>query len=682
MKSTFGIRRSERKASLICFKHWSRKRFSVLTSQHKIIKIGVLCLAYSLVNKMPLIMAQGDSTKTQNSIHKLEEVEIDGRRSQAVFSESARFVTVIPKSEIEKAGVGSIADLLEYVSNIDVRQRGQNGIQADVSLRGGSHDQVMLLVNGINLSDPQTGHFSMDLPIDPEQIERIEICEGPAARTLGADAFTGAINIITTIGVERKLTASIMAGRYGYNRGYFSLKGNTGKVSHSFSASRSSSDGYINNTAFKLNQVFYRGNLRIKNTGIDFQSGVQQKHFGAGGFYSPRFPDQFEETGTWFSSIKVTTGKKLAITPWLYWRRKKDHFILIHSNPHYYENFHRTDVVGGHLQVSFGKRVIKTALGLDVRYENLLSNNMGFVMSEPIPVKGSDGTFYTRHYSRTNLAWFQEHQISLQKFKITGGIMFNWNSGFPDKPGMFPGLDISYDLSRKLVIYANINRVLHLPTFTDLFYNDPGNEGNFNLRPNRMLSSETGMKWKGDDKYDFKLACFYNRGKDIIDWLWSFHERKFKPVNLDHYTAVGLTTTCSAELSEAGIATFFIRRLSFCYLFLHENKSVPDSVSKYYNLRHKISFDIEQQIIKNIKVSWDISYQSRYGEAIGYDQEGGNYFATPYKSVWLVNGSLTWKFRFVSLYAEISNLFDTRYIDAGSSVQPGRWFKAGIGIEL
>ena len=97
------------------------------------------------------------------------------RRLKLQVEEARRFfqkyhglLRLFSRDEIEKAGIQSIEDLLEYVSNIDIRQRGNYGVQSDVSIRGGSFDHVMVLVNGINLSDPQTGHASLDLPIDQE----------------------------------------------------------------------------------------------------------------------------------------------------------------------------------------------------------------------------------------------------------------------------------------------------------------------------------------------------------------------------------------------------------------------------------------------------------------------------------------------------------------------------------
>ena len=83
--------------------------------------------------------------------------------------------------EIENAPVQTIEDLLEYAMNVDVRQRGGQGVQADISMRGGTFEQVLVMLNGIKLNDPQTGHHTMDLPVSLEQIERIEVITGGAS---------------------------------------------------------------------------------------------------------------------------------------------------------------------------------------------------------------------------------------------------------------------------------------------------------------------------------------------------------------------------------------------------------------------------------------------------------------------------------------------------------------------
>ena len=133
--------------------------------------------------------------------------------------------------------------MLEYASNIDVRQRGGYGVQSDVTIRGGSFDHVMVLINGINVSDPQTGHASMDLPIDPEMIDRIEVLEGSAARILGAGAFTGAINVVTRGDTSTQASASLFMGQYGFRRLNLNAIINASGFRHTLSFGNASSTG-------------------------------------------------------------------------------------------------------------------------------------------------------------------------------------------------------------------------------------------------------------------------------------------------------------------------------------------------------------------------------------------------------------------------------------------------------
>jgi vitamin B12 transporter len=626
---------------------------------------------------MPFVMAQTDTAVSRIKVLELEEIEVTGQRSQAVFSELSRTVAVIHHDEIERSGVQSIFDLLEYVSNIDIRQRGNDGVQADASIRGGSFDHVMVLVNGVNLSNPQTGHLSLDLPIDYEAVEKVEILEGSAARVLGPGAFTGALNIITRNGNTSNLTGSQTIGKYGYKRDHLNIGIKTGPLSNFFSVSRSSSEGFAINTDYRINNVYYRGNLEKDNTSVDFQGGYQLKHFGAGGFYSPKFPDQYEETNGWFASLKASTGNVVKVTPMVYWRRNKDYFMLIRSNPDFYENYHLTDVYGSQLNIAFINKYITSTLGFDLRSENIFSNNIGYDYPNPKPVRGRDSAFYTKQYNRTNFACFQEHAMRWGKVRLTAGAMINWNTGFQEKPSIFPGLDMSYTLFQGVNIYSSVNRALHLPTFTDLFYKDPVNQGNINLEPNRMISYEGGIKYSGNGMAG-NLTGFYNSGRDMIDWLWSYTSNRFSPVNLRNYQAWGLTSNFNIRNADKLWQCKWISSLSVNYLFLHVKKSIPDSVSKYYNLRHKLSIVIGQDIGKRIMLSWNISYQDRSGESIGYRQDDRKYFTVPYKPFWLIDGVVKWNYRYLQLYMEISNILATRYIDAGSALQPGRWLKAGL----
>ena len=106
-------------------------------------------------------------------------------------------LTVITRDQIARLPVHSIADVLRLLSSVDVRARGERGVQTDFAIRGANFGQMLVLVDGVRLNDAQSGHHNGDIPVPLDAIERIEILHGPGSSLFGADAFGGTINVIT-----------------------------------------------------------------------------------------------------------------------------------------------------------------------------------------------------------------------------------------------------------------------------------------------------------------------------------------------------------------------------------------------------------------------------------------------------------------------------------------------------
>ena len=193
------------------------------------IKFVTLLLIMSFVFK---IFAQIDSVN-------VDEVVVSANRTPSVYSQTSRVVSIISSKELKNLPVQTIQDVIEYALNADIRQRGSHGVQADVCLRGGSFDQTLILLNGVNISDPQTGHHNLDLPVNIENIERIEILQGPGSRVFGPNAFTGAINIITNNNKQNdNVNISLMGGEHNFFSGFLSSSYNLNKVKNFVSISR------------------------------------------------------------------------------------------------------------------------------------------------------------------------------------------------------------------------------------------------------------------------------------------------------------------------------------------------------------------------------------------------------------------------------------------------------------
>ena len=189
------------KRQVLVFHHFGNKGYSLFACLGREVVCSVLSVAtltYASAESVSTDPVVTDSTATTTAREMmLEEVSVTGSRAPLTKSQAARMVTVLERADFAQAPVQSINDLLKYAVGVDVRQRGPIGAQTDISIRGGTSEQIILLLNGINICDPQTGHNAMDLPVDLSEVERIEVIEGPAGRIYGTSSLVGAINIVT-----------------------------------------------------------------------------------------------------------------------------------------------------------------------------------------------------------------------------------------------------------------------------------------------------------------------------------------------------------------------------------------------------------------------------------------------------------------------------------------------------
>lgn len=107
----------------------------------------------------------GQEYQSDTATIRIREITILGSKIPIAGTPINSLAQVIPYAQLAASPANGLAEVLEYLPDLDVRQRGPVGIQSDISLRGGTFDQSAVLLNGISLNNPQTGHFSTDIPI-------------------------------------------------------------------------------------------------------------------------------------------------------------------------------------------------------------------------------------------------------------------------------------------------------------------------------------------------------------------------------------------------------------------------------------------------------------------------------------------------------------------------------------
>lgn len=604
-----------------------------------------------------------------------DEVIITASRSPLLYSETGRTINTITQKEIHNLPYLNAQDVLKKSFNIDVRQRGNYGVQADLSIRGGNADQVLILLNGINISDPQSGHHNMNLPIDYSSISKIEVMEGSGSRIYGAGAFAGVINFITDEQNKNENNFNLILG--GDN--YWSASANTAFTYKDFSSyftiSKSKSDGYAANTDFQSFNLFYHGKLKINTANIELQFGFTDKAFGANSFYTPEFPNQYEKTKTSFVSAKYDNGKENRTTIEVYARENQDQYRLFRdSMPDWYKshNYHLTDVIGynqKHTLVSFAGI---TNVGFTFKSEEIMSNVMGNAM-QPVKVTGESFKFYTKSAFRLVQSYFIEHNLSLGNLSVSAGVSI---TGLRKYDWMIdPGVDFNFKIVDNFSIYANINSAHRLPTFTDLFYTDTVSLGNKDLKPEEALSYEIGSKYM-NDFIKIQVAIFKRFGKNTIDWIKAEGDSLWRSINLTEVNSMGgevFLTFYPKELF--GINSFFDRiDFSYCYNTVENNTGYVLSEYVLNYLNHKANLSINHKLPLNLQMGWSFSYNARTGKYYEYSSKTIKDF-DPY---FLVDARISYDFDFATCYLQGKNLFNSNYIDISNVILPGRWI--GIGI--
>ena len=311
------------------FRRMTRKSYGAFNTMHRIINIGTLtslalACAYTSTVSAQNVAASEPEYNLGEPDKELTGVTVTASKTATPLNEATRLVTVISSREIAQTPARSIQELLNYVAGIDVAQRGAQGVQADVSIRGGSHEQIVILLNGINVSSSKSGHLSFDFPINLSDIERIEVLRGPSALIYGTGAFSGAINIITKHSAETSLYAKATAGMHRLVGAELRGAMTWGKTENSLSLSRRSSAGYRTNTDYEIYNALWqtRLNLPAENK-MDLQLGYNEKKFGANSFYSAKYPNQYEHTQRMMASLRGDLGgEHLRLLPVLDARRQ------------------------------------------------------------------------------------------------------------------------------------------------------------------------------------------------------------------------------------------------------------------------------------------------------------------------------------------------------------------------
>ena len=589
------------------------------------------------------------------------EIIYEKRQAATELVDFGGSTTILTAKEIQRLPVTTLQEALQYLSGVDIRSRNMTA-QGDVSIWGSTFEQVLILIDGIPMRDPQTGHHQLNLPVDLSQVQSIQVIKGAAARIYGAGALAGAINIITKDPGSTKASVqsfwgsnyekdSISGQTYLSNQQIVQLGFRKGATGHSISLRRLHSNGYAYNTGVEQQGIFYRGNYRQKNQQWNWLGGYLNNQFGAKYFYAaPDDVNAIENVQTFFTGASAEIKQEnITWTPRLYYRYNYDKYTFIAGRPEVYQNRHYSTSAGAELNGNTKNKWGFFGFGMESRADLIRSNNLG------------------KHERFLHTAYLEQQFQPNPHYQITAGINTQISPSYKTK--VFPSFSFLYKRQNgQFFIHSGAGS--RLPSYTDLYYQDSKNIGNPNLSTEYGWTAETGVRYN-TELVQFQLAYFYRRVNNQIDFTKGYDPlidpNVWYPMNIGLSQFGGVECQIKGDLRETALfqnKMFALTQWGIRCNFLTTNMSNNEYVSKYvYN-------QINQQniVYLGLKTGSHLTHQITYRSWQRADQ--AMVHVLDWRTSFQLNG---W-----SIFADLSNITNEQYSFTGDVTMPGAWYQMGV----
>jgi vitamin B12 transporter len=624
----------------------------------------------------------------QEAASDLDPVTVTTSLAPEKTSQTGRNLFVIRGERFASLPVHSIDELLRYLPGIEVQARGPMGAQSDIVMRGGTFQQVLVILDGVRLNDPNTGHFTSYIPIAPAEIDRIEILKGASSAVYGSEAVGGVIQIITKTFAARQsydkqrviakssVIGQITAGEYGFfslNAGGFFSNGRTsvgaGILSNNTSGQQqrgTKGSLYGNTASFSFNHYF-TNKLELK-----MRYAYDDRKFSAQNFYTPFVSDTANEkvTTVWNQLGLVHHGKKDRISLNVGFKNLDDQYQF---NSVGVPNRSNSKLVQALLTDEWRMRE-KTMITTGVQFisKKISSNDRG------------------KHEVNQAAGFVVVNQQFGKSFFASPALRVEWNqrSGWE----LIPQANLSYR-TRNLQLRGSAGKTIRDADFTERFNNynkifvTSGRIGNPDLVAERSFSYEAGLDYFLTKELKISGTFFQRYHRRLIDYVTTPYSQMPRQVNLTPAGTYALAKNIS-KVTTTGVETDvqFSKQLtsnqqvwaSLGVIWL-ESKSSEATPSFYIasHARWLTNFNV-QYTVRRFAITMNGIYKKRQPQtsSAAIAKVSSDYFVLNLRvEGFVIKNKL-------SLYAQADNIFDRDYTDILGSQMPGRWLMGGIKISL
>jgi len=519
----------------------------------------------------------------------------------------------------------SLEEMIDYSSSIDLLKRSRFGLQQDVSIRGGSFEDTKIMLNGIKINDPQTGHYNLELPLTLYDLNqtRISFSKNEVDFSIKDPQKQG--GVLTNFFGQHGLFENLLSLNFSLGENIL----NRISIEHKTS-SGSGDDKDFETYTFSLSSLLNRDS---GETRLFF--GLIDRDFGASNFYSSSYPHEHEDIKQYFFMLNdCYAHDKFVLENNVYFRKHLDEFVLNRHAPDFFKNNTTTYVYGFSPKFKFDDWFI--ALQFDQNEIN--SSNLG-------------------KHQRFN----QGFSLGRERIKA-GKFTSSFDLGLTNMQGFdlieTINLDFNYELTDWLNSSFIYNRYFRAPSFTELYYSSPGNVGNSNLDLQRIDNFEVVLNQRISSSLGLNYGMFFKKQDKVIDWGRNSTVDPWVAYNGGNIDVYGADFSLRFNPDNK-----FVQSIGLDYTYLWFQDKGPYQFSKYifdYN-KHKLVASIGL-IIKEVYFDLMAIYSK--------PTQRGQYLTCDLK--------LTKDFANYSLFVQGVNIFNKDYYEGVDIEGEGRWFKFGI----
>jgi iron complex outermembrane receptor protein len=617
---------------------------------------------------------------SQQKTIELDPVTVTSSINPLPVSKTGRNIISIPGEQFNQLPIHSIDELLRYIPGIEMQMRGPAGSQSDIVIRGGTFQQVLVILDGIRLNDPNSGHFTSYIPIAPAEIDRIEILKGASSAIYGSEAVGGVVHIITKSFAAKQgkstkqLQATGTVGEYdlinaniggNYSNGKTAIGG--GMLSnHSNGQLQRGTRGFFDNRTASLSFKQF-----VKNWSVAARLAYDIRDFSAQNFYTTFLSDTAKEkVNSFWNQLQLHYSKnKHGITIDAGYKAVKDHYAY---NPVSIANENKSNLF--QLQASDNFHLSSQTnftSGLQYQRKWIHSNDRG------------------NHLINQAAAFFILNQL-LDNFSFSPSLRLDYNDRRSTQ--LVPQINISYQRS-SLQVRASAGKTIRDADFTERYnnYNKAfvagGSIGNPDLEAERSFSYEAGADYFTKMGLKLSATIFRREQKNVIDWVPTLYSNMPRKGNLSPTGNYALSSNI-AKVNTSGLegdalySKLFNRQqkvsgtLGLVWL---DDKTSEATPSFYISSHAKFLANFSLQYSnKWFGISATGIYKHRRPQsasAINAKVDADCFMLNTEADVFLIQK------KFI-VFAELDNVTDITCSDLLGSQLPGRWLMGGVKMNL